>query len=336
MKQPMIFSIAVVLLLGLEALWAGEGEWVANGPETRGYGVTALALDAQNPGVLYAGADGLFKSVDGSASWSRIWAAPDTNAHVKDILIDPNNPNVVYVAISRSNGDLFKSVDSGKTWTALDSTHSSGFRLRLRSAGHTHEIDFLVADPLESGVIYVMIDGSLKKSVDGGLNWRDLGQPAGGTTVVAIDPRNPNIMFAGENLSYAGDNPATYESSAVFKSVDGGANWSQVLDLKGGGIRSLAIDPYNPDIIYAGSMGKVQKPGFFRSVDGGENWTQVHERDGPFSIAIDPHNPGVVYAVMRDRASAVLYKSDLYRFTFSAQSTVIQQTSWGQVKALVR
>jgi photosystem II stability/assembly factor-like uncharacterized protein len=131
--------------------------------------------------------------------------------------------------------------------------------------------------------------------------------PEGGTIVpVAIDPTNPQIVYAG---SYG---------SGVYKSLDGGNTWrSASLGLTNLYVYSLAIDPNHPSTLYAGTYhGKV-----YKSEDGGNSWNlsgadSMQEGAIVYSIAIDPIVSSNIYAATRGISNngnppwrGVLYKS---------------------------
>jgi photosystem II stability/assembly factor-like uncharacterized protein len=96
-------------------------------------------------------------------------------------------------------------------------------------------------------------------------------------TSLAIDPSNPDIIYAGTQ-------------GGLFKSINGGASWS---DSGLTNVDHLVIAPSNPNIIYAGGI-----DGLFKSTDAGGHWSQISAPDARFvgySIAIDPTNPNIVY-----------------------------------------
>ena len=96
---------------------------------------------------------------------------------------------------------------------------------------------------------------------------------------LAIDPTNPNIIYAGTN-------------GGVFKSTDWGGNWSAINSgLTNTHVWALAIDPSNPSIIYAGTTG-----GVYKSADGGGHWSASSLTYYVYSLAIDPSNPSIIYA----------------------------------------
>jgi hypothetical protein len=99
--------------------------------------------------------------------------------------------------------------------------------------------------------------------------WTSLGSGnfAGRTRSFLINPKNPNIMYAGA------------ANGGVWKSIDGGASWSSVSDsFSVLAIGALAMDPSNPDIIYAGtgeSYAGHLGNGIFKSADAGATWTPL-------------------------------------------------------------
>jgi hypothetical protein len=99
---------------------------------------------------------------------------------------------------------------------------------------------------------------------------------------LAIDPAATQVIYAG-----------TF-GSGVFKSIDGGSNWTPI-GLTDSDVDSLAIDPADTQVIYAGTYGN----GVFKSTDGGSNWTQINTgltNTNVWSLAIDPTATQVIYA----------------------------------------
>jgi photosystem II stability/assembly factor-like uncharacterized protein len=356
-------TVASVILLSVAGGWAMEGEWVslAQGiPVSRS--PTTIAVDPGNPEVLYAGGpmNGLYKTADGGLTWIPLWKPVTDRGAVDrgivDIAVDPHRSSVVYVGVitngfTNITGGVFKSTDGGLTWKTMNAGLPDSSVIRL------------VADPLVSDVLYATpYSGGLFKSVDGGTNWQEMPseggflaiaprnsqvlylanynrplrrstdggmnwmESSGGipadtfVRIVEIDPRNQDVVYAG-GTTHGGDIP----QGVVFKSTDAGASWTQVFELEDGGIQTLAIDPAHPEILYAGSAGKVHNAGTFRSVDGGKHWTRVHPF-GPSSLAINPQHPGILYAAMMNGGHGV------YRATFLFSPTAVEQATWGRIK----
>ncbi|MDB5388763.1 MAG: hypothetical protein JWM11_4409 [Planctomycetaceae bacterium] len=107
---------------------------------------------------------------------------------------------------------------------------------------------------------------------------------------VAIDPKNPRIVYAGTN------------SKGVFKSIDSGTTWHPASDgISDAGIFSLTIDPSDSAVVYAtyGCFGSAFCGGIYKTIDGGANWRPVNNglpHSLMWSLTIDPDNPQVLYA----------------------------------------
>src|SRR6266850_1286823 len=115
---------------------------------------------------------------------------------------------------------------------------------------------------------------------------------------IAVDPQNTRSLFVAAGWGDIDANPGIYISS------DGGMSWHKTSDFH---IYSLAIDPQNPQIIYAGGFGGGNdhrgRPtdALVKSSDGGQSWIVVpSQRNWPFgyisALAIDPQNPRTIYA----------------------------------------
>jgi len=270
-----------------------------NGP---GYGnVLSLVIDPQHPDTLYAGtARGLYKSVDGSATWKAAGAglptlpvAPGVSValNVDRLTIDPQNPNTLYTLVSLphafGNGGLvccstaiFKTTDGGASWNALAPPVG-----RLPSFDMPSPISTIAIDPQNPKTVYAVEPRApaLFKSVDGGATWSTVNSGIA-PFALAIDPQNPNTLYASTNDGF-------------FKSADGGTNWTAAASGLPGGVGLVAIDPQHPTIVYAARG----MNGLFKSVDGAANWTSMNSGMSTWSIralAIDPHNSSSIYAAV--------------------------------------
>jgi photosystem II stability/assembly factor-like uncharacterized protein len=121
-------------------------------------GVNSLITDPQKPGTVYAGTtNGLFKTVDAAASWTRIEKGL-ADTYISVLLIDPSNPSVLYVGTRKG---VHKTTDGGQTWTAA-------------SAGLTTlNIRAMALSPLDPQTVYAGTNGSgLFRSTDGAKAWK--------------------------------------------------------------------------------------------------------------------------------------------------------------------
>ena len=233
--------------------------------------VGAVAIQQSNPSVLWVGTGegnprnslnggyGVYKSLDGGKSWKSMGL--ENTRHIHRIVIDPTNPNIVYVgAIGSPWGEhpdrgVFKTTDGGETWNKILYTNNkSGIAdlvmdptnpNKLIAAMWEHKRDpwFFKSGGAGSG---------LYMTHDGGKNWKKLteedGLPAGelGRIGVAIAPGKPNIVYA---LVEA-------KKNALYKSEDGGFKWKKINDKEDIGNRpfyysEIYVDPQNENRVYS-------------------------------------------------------------------------------------
>lgn len=276
-RKSLGLRLIILLLFSFltkQSAFSGTDRWTLSGLQG---GVSAFAVDPSNPSTLYAALSigGTFKSADSGRNWARIEGL-DNVGGVSALAVDPMNPNSVMAA---GASYLFTSRDSGQTWNRID----QWFQL-----GPFRSIQF---DPINPSNIYVVAQSGILKSSDGGTTWTEIGHTiaqCGGWgfdcafRVFAIDPQNPNILYAGGG------------SYGVWKSTSGGGTWTaQYRGSSTLSITSLAVDPKDPRILFAGA-----NTGILKSSDGGNTWAWVLENNAGYgrTLAIDPIHPATVYA----------------------------------------
>ncbi len=245
-----------------------------------------------------------------SALWAGQWTAlgPD-GGDVRSLSYDPQNPDRIY--LGTSTGTLFLSADGGHNWSRL-----------AHLGGDDNVLDHIVIDPQNPKHIYVSAwsvvnqqAGDVFRSRDGGNNWEALpGVHGKSVRAMAIAPYDSKVLVIGA-------------LDGVFRSKNGGNSWEQIspasqAELKN--VESIAVDPKNPDVVYAGTWHLAWK-----TDDSGANWHRINkgmiDDSDVFSVIVDSTNPAVVYA----SACSGIYKSesagDLFRkmqgIPFSARRT---------------
>lgn len=246
-------------------LKAGTDVWTGSGP--LGGRVTALVVDPSDHNVVLAGvfSVGVLKSTDSGTSWNPMNSGV-TNLDVVSLVMDPKDHKILYAG---SKG-LFKSKDGGNTWSP------TGLGEYVANAIAIH--------PNDSNTLYVGTAGQgILKSVTGGTTFFSVTNGLTNNLVLAlaIDPVEPNILFAGTQVG----------GSRFFRSTDGGASWTanpQVFY----DVNSLVVDAVDHRTVYAGTQG-----GLLKSLDQGENWGWVWSlTSGVYSLRIDPIDHHVLYA----------------------------------------
>ncbi len=199
--------------------------------------VTALALDPSDPTVLLAGTadlaqepsrcDGLFRSRDSGATWSGVLAVPI--AH-NGLTFNPRTPSEIFaIEFDERGNSLSRSEDGGAQWETL----TTGLLDPLGIFPHPSEEDTIYA----AGIDGVYVSG------DHGETWERSGLDGVIVTVLLIDPRSPDRLYAGTL------------SRGVFVSLDRGLSWSPFnTGLTEISVSSLAIDASGTRI-FAGTNG---------------------------------------------------------------------------------
>jgi photosystem II stability/assembly factor-like uncharacterized protein len=145
--------------------------------------------------------------------------------------------------------------------------------------------------------------GGVWKSTDGGIDWSPVfdDEPAQSIGSIAIAPSDPNIVWVGTGEPFIRSNVSL--GNGIYKSTDAGKTWAHMGLEKTGRIGRIAIDPRNPDVVFAAALGTCYGPqqerGVFRTTDGGKNWERVlfvDENTGASDLAMDPVNPRVLFA----------------------------------------
>jgi len=292
-------------------------QWRSIGP-FRGGRSTAVAGVASQPMVFYFGGTGggVWKTTDGGINWEPVSdGSVFGTGSVGAIGLSDSDTNVVYVGMGESpirgnvsHGDgVYKSTDAGKTWKHI-------------GLEDTRQISRIRVHPKNPDIVYVAAQGhvwgpnadrGIFRSKDGGKTWQKVlfrSDKAGACDLV-IDSTNPNVLYAGFWEVYR--KPWTLESggpgSGIFKSTDGGDNWTEITRNPGLprgtiGIVGITVSPANPDRVWA--IVEAEDGGVFRSDNGGRTWTKTNEQRNLRQrawyytrIYADPKNADTVYVL---------------------------------------
>ncbi len=240
---------------------------------------------------------------------------------VESIAVDPTKPTTMYVGVG--SGNLWKSINNGITWRPIFEKES------------TFSIGDVAVAPSDPDVVWVGTGEVLMarssyagtgvfKSVDAGESWEHMGlADSHHIAQVVIHPDDPETVWVAAIGHLYSEN----EERGVFRTIDGGRLWERVLyvDSRTGAI-DLAMDPGDPDVLYAAMWERSRKAwghttngpgsGVFKSVDGGTTWQQLgngfEQGDGlpvgadigRIGLAIAPSDPDIVYALVDNYAPA--------------------------------
>src|SRR5512143_846002 len=256
------------------------------GPAGGGGRVTSIAGIPGDPNVIYIGSasGGVFKTVDGGASWKAIFEKHPSS--IGSIAIAPSNPNVVWVGTGEANPrnnvvdghGVYVSPDAGGSWKFAG----------LPDAG---QISRIVIDPADPNRVFVAALGSVWKpnaergvfrTTDGGQTWNkvlSIDDQTGASDLV-MQPGNPMVLLAGMwqfrrfPWEFVGGGPG----SGIWKSTDGGATWRRLSrGIPDGplGRISLAVAPSNGNHVYA--LIHAAKGTLYESKDLGARWEKLSD-----------------------------------------------------------
>ncbi len=236
------------------------------------------------------------------------------------------------------NGGIWKTMDAGVTWTPIFDGQPVASIGAMAAAPSDPKI--IYAGTGESDIREDLSSGNgVYKSTDGGSTWDHIGlEDTRQISRIVIDPQNAKIVYIGALGHAYAPNP----QRGVYKSIDGGAHWMQVLDLGPEiGISDLAICSSSPQVLFAGAWHTHRPPwstyapidgpgsGLYRSQDAGKTWARLEGNGLPEGdwgrVGVDVAPDGKrVYALIetineakgdtsRDLSKPEAKKSGLYR-----------------------
>jgi photosystem II stability/assembly factor-like uncharacterized protein len=162
--------------------------------------------------------------------------------------------------------------------------------------------------PGQPNVFYIGVcNGGVWKTTDYGATWTPIfdGQPTGSIGAIAVAPSDANIIYVGSGEGL--HRPDLSVGDGIYRSDDAGKTWTHLGLRDGQQIPQLAVDPRDPNKVFAAVAGHPYGPnkerGIFRSNDGGRTWTKAlpggdDENIGASDVLIDPGNPDTVYATL--------------------------------------
>jgi len=317
----------------------GQLHWRFIGPE--GNRSDAAAGVAGDPSTYYVGSasGGIFKTTDGGIHWQPIFDDQPVSS-IGSLAVAPSDPNVVWAGtgeafirshISVGQG-LYKSTDAGKTWT-------------LMGLERTGRVPRVVIDPRDPDTVLACALGhaygpqperGVFRTTDGGRTWNKVlfVDENTGCSDLAMDPKNPRILFAGmwQIEIHTWGRESGGPGSGLFTSRDGGATWTRLtghgLPTRQVGKVAVAIAPSNPNRVYAlietgdGVPWKGQETDhgqIWRSDDGGANWRMVNADRGAMTRA---HYYGRM-AVAPDNENETYYLTESFNRSLDGGQTLV-------------
>ena len=271
----------------------------------KSYSIGSVAIDPTNPNIIWVGTgensnhynvtygDGVYKSEDGGKSWTNMGLTE--SEHIGAIVVDPNNPNIIFAAamgsLRRSGGNrgVYRSTDGGKNWERV---------LYVSEYTGAYEVHI---DPRYSNILYATVqqrmryqytavyggpESGIYRSLDGGTIWDKLtkGLPTEDVGKIGMDisPANPDMLYAIVE--------ATSKDKGIYKSTDRGASWTKqnsYISSYPFYFQKLFCDTKDENMVYSADV--------FMQVtrNGGKTWSNLGEKDkhvDNHALWIDPDN----------------------------------------------
>ena len=242
-----------------------------------------------------------------------------------------------------TGGGVFKTTDGGMSWQPASDRYFGG------------TIGAIAVDPSNADVVYVGggetdIRGNtshgdgLWKTTDGGRTWTMLGFKDEYISTIRVHPTNANVVWLG----VFGRVFSAHPDRGVYKSTDGGKSFQKVLFVNDStGAIDIALDPSNPDVMYAAMWQAYRTPwsmssggvhsGIWKSTDGGAKWTKLTGTArglptgniGKIGLAVSPAKPSRIWAQIEHDSGGV-YRSDDAGQTWSYinRDRKLRQRAW--------
>ena len=244
-----------------------------------------------------------------------------TSGRIIDIAVHPQHHTTWYVA---TVGGVWKTTNAGHSWTPIFDGEGS------------FSIGCVTIDPREPETIWigsgennsqrsVSYGDGVYKSLDGGKSWENVGlKDSLHIGKILVDPRDSKVVY----VAAMGNLWAPGGDRGVYRTADGGKTWKPVLKIsENTGVSDLAMDPRNPDVIYAAAYQRRRhvwtlidggpESAIYKTTDAGATWRKLtsglpREDMGRIGLAISPVNPDVVYAIVEaaNRAGGFFRSTD--------------------------
>ena len=277
--------------------------------------IGAVEIDPDNHNIVWVAAigqafnkneqRGVFKTVNGGKSWSKVLYISD-EVGFSDLELLPGNAEIVFATAWKAErkpwtivsgghadeGGVFKSVDGGKTWDKITAGLPGGL---------IGKIDLAIS-PADSSIVYALIEapgdeGGLYKSVDQGESFTHISSEDGIRTRpfyyanLEVDPKDPAILYA--------------MATRYYKSIDAGETWQQ-LQPPHGDNHDMWINPDSPSLFIQANDGGANV-----TFNGGETWSSQFNQPTAeiYQVEVDDQYPYWLYGGQQDNSTTIAVPS---------------------------
>ncbi|HEY3251270.1 MAG TPA: T9SS type A sorting domain-containing protein [Ignavibacteria bacterium] len=280
-KSSILFlSLAVIQFFVAISLRSQDGPnaWTLN--LNNNGRVYVISVCASNQNIVYsAGLDsGVYKSIDGGFSWTQVNTGM-TYFKVQALAVAPSNSNIVYAGTDQngsSNSGVYVTTNGGASWTLMNTGITD-----------TKAIQWIAVHPTNPSIAYITVfDGinpaiaGIYKTTDGGNSWAPANSGITNMNIlsIAINPLNPNVLYAGSSLIL----PGSTGPSKMFRTNNAGASWVEISNglptgtTTGDPVRSISISTLDTAVVLAGLFLNDTAGGAYVTTNGGQLWTKKH------------------------------------------------------------
>ncbi|MFS4491911.1 WD40/YVTN/BNR-like repeat-containing protein [Maribacter sp. 2308TA10-17] len=244
------------------------------------------------------------------------------SGRINDLEIHPTNGRIIYTGTA--GGGVWRSKDGGATFRPIFDEYCQSIGAVTLDPNNPDNVIYVGTGETWTRNSVSIGDG-LYKSVDSGANWKKIGlEKSERIANIIVNPENSNEIYVAALGALWSDN----EERGVYKSNDAGETWNKILYVnEKTGAADLAMDPKNPNVLYA-SMWEFRRTAWsfdsggnnsalYKSVDAGATWNKIHDgfpagKLGRLAIAVAPSNTNVLYTVIEaeEEKKKGLYRSD--------------------------
>lgn len=253
-----------------------------------------------DPNTVYAGAEeaALFRSTDGGQTWhelaglrmvkGNLWQPGAGGMCLHTILLDPGNPNRIFVAISAAG--TFRSDDGGKSWRPTNKGLVSKYELPDPDVEVGHCVHNIAMHPARPNVLFMQKHWDVLRSDDAGELWHEISGnlPSDFGFPIAVHAHEPNTVYVIPIKSDSEHYPPEGKLR-VYRSRSGGNEWEPLAkglpqqDCYVNILRdAMTVDQFDPCGLYFGTTGGQ----VYASANGGDNWTAI-VRDLPAVLSVE-------------------------------------------------
>jgi photosystem II stability/assembly factor-like uncharacterized protein len=274
--------------------------------------VRSLAVDPDNPNILYAGtwSGKVFISENGGGSWQQRSRSLPPSYEIRGLAVHPRDPQRVYALNSLA---VFVTSDRGLHWQqaaeVIEPVSPDGVEL-------TSTLQCLAMDPRQPDMLYVgttevVTHAGIYISTNAGTTWSPSPAQLNDVSAIVITPRSSGGLYA-------------LASGKVYTTADGGTAWNYADSYRDDNLaRCIAVNPKNPQEVYVGFLG-----GLYKSTDGRQSWVRsdrgLVREDGqpldPRVLVVDPLDPSSVYACAGNQLFVSTDSGQTWRFRSSIQA----------------